>query len=71
MSRKKKDPKRLLRFVGTDVEVPVSRVTAVKVEKNFFHMDQLKDGNWRITYNGNMFDTLKEIECIEIVREDD
>ena len=67
----KKEPRRFLKFKSTDSDTifEVKRIVKVSVEKKFFHMDELKDGNWRITYNGNMFDTLKDIESIEIIKE--
>ena len=73
MSRKKQIA-RPLKFIDLDdkcvKEYEVGRLTQVNVDKKFFHMDELLDGKWRITYNGNMFETLKEIKSIEIVRKD-
>ena len=73
MSRKKQIT-RSLKFIDFDdkcvKEYEVGRLTQVNVDKKFFHMDELPDGKWRITYNGNMFETLKEIKSIEIVRKD-
>ena len=71
---KKKNIKRYLNFVTSDNEYQmkfeVSKLTKVSVNKKFFHMDELPDGRWRITYNGNMFETTEDIKYIEIIRED-
>jgi len=68
--------KRFLRFTGTDGsdgDVVVSKVTAIKSDKlkaAVFHVDKLDDGTFRITYNENTFPDIKDLKSIEIIRED-
>ena len=71
MSRsKKKQIKRVVKIVGTDQELVVSRVTAVNVDLKMIHFDQLADGTWRITYNERMIPDFTQVQAFEIVREE-
>lgn len=71
MSKKKKQPKRTLKFIGTDVEMEITKAAAVRVEKKFFHLDQLDDGTWRLLYHGEQFPDFSQVQRIDIIRATD
>lgn len=66
----KKEPKRSIELVGTDIILELSKATAVKTKQNMIHLDELPDGTWRLIYNGNMIPDFSKIECLRIVREE-
>ena len=69
MSKKKDKIKRSILIEGLDKELILSKVTAVKLEKNMIHFDELDDGTWRLIYNSNMIPDLSMIEGFKIIRE--
>lgn len=72
MGRKKKDNvKRFIELKGLDILLELTKVTAVKTNKNMIHLDQLPDGTWRLIYNGNMIEDFSKIESMNIIREGD
>lgn len=72
MIKKKESIKRYLKFEGTDTVLEVSKVTAIKADIDYlFHIDRLKDGTVRITYNETVFKDLSQIKCMTIIRDDE
>ena len=63
--------KRSIKLEGTDIELVLSKATAVRTSKNMIHLDELADGTWRLIYNGNMIPDFSVIKSLTIVREDD
>lgn len=63
--------RRAIKLVGLDKELELSKVTAVKTEKNMIHLDQLPDGTWRLIYNGFLIPDITKLEALKILREDD
>jgi len=63
--------KRSIKLEGTDIELVLSKATAVRTSKNMIHLDELADGTWRLIYNGNMIPDFSKIKALTIVREDD
>lgn len=60
-----------IEIVGTGIVLEVSKLVAIKTDSiNVFHLDKLKDGTWKLTYNSNMIPDLTKVECLKIVRED-
>lgn len=71
MSKKQTQPKRRIRFDDSDIELVVSKVTAIKFDTDFlFHVDRLPDGTARITHNAILLPDLSKIQGITIIRED-
>jgi len=62
--------KRSIKIEGTDIELPLSRATAVRTSKNMIHLDQLDDGSWRLIYNSEMIPDITLVKGFTIVRED-
>ena len=62
--------KRSIKLNGINKELILSKATAVKTDNNMIHLDELKDGSWRLIYNGNMIPDFSKITSLEIVRED-
>lgn len=54
---------------GTDIELEISKVTAVKLDKEMIHLDKLQDGSWRLIYNSNMIPDFSKISSFKIERE--
>ena len=62
--------KRSILLEGTDVELELSKVTAVRTDKQMIHLDELNDGTWRLIYNSNLIPDITKIEGFKIIRED-
>lgn len=62
--------RRAIRIKGTDKELELSKVVSVKTDKQMIHFDQLKDGTWRLIYNGNLIEDISKVKWFEIIRED-
>ena len=63
--------RRSIKIEGTDIELELSRATAVRTDKNMIHLDELPDGTWRLIFNSNVIPDFSVIEGFTIVREDD
>ena len=72
MSKKKREPfvKRSITIDGMDKKLELSIVTAVRTTKEMIHLDQLKDGTWRLIYNSNLIPDITKVKGFTIVRED-
>jgi|GEM_PF-2888855 len=60
-------PRRALRIVGTDQVFEISRVTAINSDKAdfVFHLDRLKDGTHRLTYNKALIPDWTKVQTLE------
>ena len=67
---KKDKVKRSIKLIGTDIELKLSKVTAVRTSKNMIHLDELPDGTWRLIYNSTMIPDFSIIESLKIERDD-
>jgi hypothetical protein len=61
--------RRAIKLAGLDTELELSKVTAVKTDKQMIHLDQLPDGTWRLIYNANLIPDIKKLEGFIIIRE--
>jgi hypothetical protein len=63
--------RRAIELAGTDITLELSGVTAVKIRKNLFHLDELPDGTWRLTFNTCFFSNdesdVKDIVDVESI----
>ena len=67
------NPKRTIRIVGPGVDLPITVATKVKLTdagKQFIHIDQLKDGNWRLVFTSGVVDDWSKVESLLMIRED-
>jgi len=62
--------KRSILIDGLDVELELSKVTAVRTDKQMIHLDELPDGTWRLIYNGNLIEDISKVDGFKIIRED-
>jgi hypothetical protein len=62
--------KRSIKLIGLDKELLLSKVTAIKTDKQMIHLDQLKDGTWRLIYNANLIPDITKLLAMSVVRED-
>lgn len=62
--------KRAIEIEGLDIELELSKVTAVRTSKQMIHLDQLPDGTWRLIYNSNLIPEISDVKGFKIVRED-
>lgn len=62
--------RRAIEIEGTNETLELSKVTGVRTDKNMIHLDQLKDGTWRLIYNSKMLPDFAEVLSLKIIRED-
>jgi len=67
-SLKKNEVKRSIKIEGLDIELELSKATAVRTDKQMIHLDQLPDGTWRLIYNSNLIPDFSQVESFTIVR---
>lgn len=48
----------------------LTKVTRIMTDVEMIHFDKLKDGTWRLTYNGKTINDTKHIDCLKFKRED-
>ena len=66
----KKQIKRFLKFHGLDLELNITKVAAVDVEKKFFYIEEYKPDEYRLTYSKSLIDSeLSNLTHIEMIRE--
>lgn len=54
---------------GLDIVLNLSKATAVRTKMNMIHLDELKDGTWRLIYNGDMIPDFSKVKSLTIVRD--
>ncbi len=69
MRKKKNNIRRALMLEGTNQVLELSKVTSVRTTENMIHLDQLKDGTWRLIYNKDMIPDFTKIKGFKIIRE--
>jgi len=63
--------KRSLELTGTGIPpLELSKATAIKVDKQMIHIDQLPDGTWRLIYSTSLIPDITQLKAITIIRED-
>lgn len=62
--------KRSILIDGLNKELMLSKVTAVKTDKQMIHLDELPDGTWRLIYNSNLIEDISKVDGFKIIRED-
>lgn len=55
---------------GSTKELELSKATSIKADIGMFHMDKLPDGKWRLTFTNEIANEFKDVERIDIKRED-
>jgi len=61
--------RRAIKLEGTDVTLELSKFATPRTDKEFIHLDKLKDGTWRLLYNVKDTD-IQSVSSLVIVRED-
>lgn len=62
--------RRAVKIEGTELVLELSKATAVKTDKQMIHLDQLKDGTWRLIYNSNLIPDFTKVQSLTMIRED-
>jgi hypothetical protein len=62
--------KRSIKIKGTDLELKLSKVVSVDIDKNMINLEQLPNGTWRLIYTKKLIEDFAKVEAFEIVRED-
>ena len=62
--------KRAIEIEGLGIELDLSKVTAVRTDKQMIHLDQLPDGTWRMIFNSNLIEDVSKVKGFKIIRED-
>ncbi len=72
--QKKQEPKRAILLAGPDKELTISRATKINISdegKQFIHLDQLKDGTFRLCWTSGIVEEWSTIQALIMIREDD
>ncbi len=72
MAKKKKVKRSMLLIGKGEVHniLDLSKVVEIRTEVEMIHLDKLKDGTWRLTYSNSTIPDIKDLETLQIVRED-
>lgn len=63
--------RRAIQIEGTDLVLELSKATAIKgTQTKMIHLDQLKDGTWRLIYNEDLIPDFTKVESFKIIREE-
>jgi len=62
--------KRAIKLEGTDTILELSKATAVVTDKQMIHLDQLKDGTWRLIYSSTLIPDFTKVKSFTMIRED-
>jgi hypothetical protein len=63
--------RRAIQIEGTDLTLELSKATAIKgTQAKMIHLDQLKDGTWRLIYNEDLIPDFSKVESFKIIRKD-
>ncbi len=62
--------RRSIKIEGIGEVLELSKITAVRTNKNMIHLDQLDDGTWRLIYNSKLIPDFKDVVAFKIIRED-
>lgn len=55
---------------GSNRKLELSKAVSIKTEKEMIHFDKLKDGTWRLTYNGNVIPLISNLRSLDMIREE-
>jgi hypothetical protein len=72
MAKEKSKVKRLIEIKfkdGSTKALELSKATAIHVNTGMLHLDEMKDGTWRLTFSDGLADDFSKIESFDIVRE--
>ena len=65
--------RRAIRLNGINKELELERVTQINHLKNdyeFINLEKMKDGKWRLTYTSDTIPDIRDLQSLEIIRED-
>ena len=65
--------RRAIRLNGIDKELELGRAVAINHLKNdyeFFNLEKMPDGKWRLTYTLDTIPDIRDLQSLEIIRED-
>jgi hypothetical protein len=73
MPSKKNDVRRALEIKFKDGSVKtleLCKATSIHVDTGMLHLDELKNGAWRLTFSDGLADDFSKIESFNVIRED-
>ncbi len=62
--------RRAIKIEGLDIELELSKATAITVDKKMIHLDELPDGTFRLIFSKSLVDDFSKIKGLTIIRED-
>jgi len=63
--------RRAIEIEGTDLVLELSKATAIKgTQGKMIHLDQLKDGTWRLIYNEDLIPDFTKVKSFKMIREE-
>lgn len=66
--------KRTLRMhlkTGEYIDMPIKVATKINTEGGMFHVDEMKDGNYRLIVSKDFIDNMRDFESLYMIREGD
>jgi hypothetical protein len=72
MAKKKDTVKRTLKFTGPelDLEIELKRVVALDIPKKMFIIEEIKDGEYRLTYSKEFLPDISMLQGMLVIREE-
>ncbi len=62
--------RRAIQIEDTNLVLELSKATAIKgTQAKMIHLDQLKDGTWRLIYNEDLIPDFSKVKSLNIIRE--
>lgn len=55
---------------GESTELPLSKATLIKTNKQLINLEKLDDGTWRIIWSEGLIKDFSKVINLEVVRED-
>ena len=54
---------------GTNIGLNITKAVSIKSPKKMFMLEEMKEGNYRLTWSDSLVDNFSEIEGFAIIRE--
>lgn len=64
--------KRIFRIITNsgNIDLNIKKAVTIKSPKKMFTLEEIKDGNYRLTWSDSLVSNFSEIKGFEIIRED-
>jgi len=62
--------RRAIRLDGLDVELELSKVVSLDVDREMIILEKMKDNTWRLTFTKSVIPDIQQLKSLTIIRED-